>query len=154
MQFDASTHLLLTRRTRGRMKAGRVGQWEWEVGSPPQSAIDPNSIVPSSKNPMCIRKDTKGAYQWRIRNLNTDMSTFSVFVDETTDEIVVKTSNRKYYKRIAVPDLQRLGKHLHPDCLTSDFANGCLIITYVKDSQVLDFEKQKWIQIMSMATKL
>jgi hypothetical protein len=43
-----------------------------------------------------------------------------VEVDAETQEIVVRTSNKKYYKRIAVPDLKICHETLNPKKLVSN----------------------------------
>lgn len=43
--------------------------------------------------PIFVRKDTKDAYQWRVRNLPYPAETYLVSVDQT--QIVIKTTNKK-----------------------------------------------------------
>jgi hypothetical protein len=52
------------------------------------------------------RKDTDTLFQWRIRNLHYPIDTYQISVDHATQEIVVRTTNKKYFKRIACSDLQ------------------------------------------------
>ena len=58
---------------------------------------------------MFIRKDTSDRFEWRIRNLPYPKETYVIDVDHTKQQIVLKTTNKKYYKRIDVPDLRRAG---------------------------------------------
>lgn len=57
--------------------------------------------------------------------------------------IVLRTSNKKYYKRFQVQDLTRLGckDSLEPERLTMAHANNTLIIEYPKPQAVLAFER-------------
>jgi len=61
----------------------------------------------SNANPVFMRKDTEKRFEWRIRNLPYDKEVYSVEVDHSKQEIVLKTSNKKYYKRFDIPDLKR-----------------------------------------------
>ena len=76
-----------------------------------------------------MRKDTAGQFQWRIRNLPWPKSVYVLDIDAAKNEIVVKTTNKKYYKRIAIPDLARAGIALDPTQLSSMYQNSTLIIS-------------------------
>ncbi len=76
-----------------------------------------------------MRKDTPMQFQWRIRNLPWPKTVYVLDVDQTKNEIVVKTTNKKYYKRIQVPDLQRLGMALDPKQLSWMYQSNTLIIS-------------------------
>ena len=56
-----------------------------------------------------MRKDTKTRFEWRIRNMPYPKETYIIEVDHTKSQIVLKTTNKKYYKRIDIPDLKRVG---------------------------------------------
>lgn len=51
---------------------------------------------------------TKSALEWRIRNLSYPKDVYSVTAEED-ETITVRTSNKKYFKKIVVPDLERIG---------------------------------------------
>jgi hypothetical protein len=76
-----------------------------------------------------IRKDTNKEFQYRIRNLNFPKENFVVECDKTKDEIVIKTLNKKYYKRFDIPDLKRLKIPLDEKNLKVNFMNNTLIIS-------------------------
>ena len=78
--------------------------------------------------PQCIRKDTSKAFQWRIRNLPYPLSTYSVTIDENGTTITVRTSNKKYFKKIPVPDIERRKLKMDKKFLTFAHANNTLII--------------------------
>ena len=59
-----------------------------------------------------MRKDTKQRFEWRIRNLPYPKETYIVEVDQQKQQIVLKTTNKKYYKRIDIPDLKRVQKQM------------------------------------------
>ena len=96
-------------------------------------------------NPIFLRKDTPQAhaslvleaarpehFQWRIRNLSYHADVYSVSVDHEKQEIVVRTSNKKYYKRIQVPDLLRYDLKLEDDLLSWKHQHSTMIISYRK----------------------
>merc|ERR1712039_473065 len=94
----------------------------------------------SASNPIFLRKDTPEHFQWRIRNLAYPADVYSVSVDHEKQEVVVRTSNKKYYKRIAVPDLGSVGLKLTAESLTWKHQHNTLIISYVKPDQVIKKE--------------
>ena len=56
-----------------------------------------------------MRKDTNERFEWRIRNLPYPKDNYIIEVDHQKQQIVLKTVNKKYYKRIDIPDLRRVG---------------------------------------------
>jgi hypothetical protein len=49
--------------------------------------------------------------------------------DKTKDEIIIKTQNKKYYKRFEIPDLKRVKLALDEKNLKVNFMNNTLIIS-------------------------
>mmetsp|Transcript_79795 Transcript_79795/g.247924 ORF Transcript_79795/g.247924 Transcript_79795/m.247924 type:complete len:305 (-) Transcript_79795:67-981(-) len=143
-EFDERTDVLLLRKTRRPTKLGGEGDWVYEVGQPPEQAFDPHSDLmrASASNPIFLRKDTPEHLQWRIRNLPYTADVYSVTVDHDKQEIVVRTSNKKYYKRIAVPDLASLGLVLKDELLSWKHQHNTLIISYVKPAEVVAQEQK------------
>lgn len=70
--------------------------------------------------------------------------TFDVRVDEQADVIVIRTTNKKYYKRFEVPEVRAVGRKLHPDAMAFHFKprEATLIIQYAKPLEVLKAEAQ------------
>ena len=81
---------------------------------------------------MFIRKDTDKDFQWRIRNLNYPKDNFMVELDKSKDDILIKTVNKKYYKRFDIPDMKRLKLTLDQSLLKINFQNNTLIISVRK----------------------
>ena len=84
--------------------------WVYEVGME-QQKFNPEAdlLAPSTQNPIFMRKDTETRFEWRIRNLPYPKENYNISVDQSKQEIVLKTQNKKYYKRFNIPDLKRLG---------------------------------------------
>lgn len=135
--------MLLLRKTRQPTPLGGEGEWVYEVGQAPESGFDCHSdmLRPSSSNPLFLRKDTPEHFQWRIRNLPYPAEVYSVTIDHEKQEIVVRTSNKKYYKRINVPDLGCVGAKLTADSLTWKHQHNTLIISYTKSIEVIKKEQ-------------
>ena len=126
-------------------KIGMTGkeQWTTEIGE----EIKPKSndeflIRENDNNPLFIRKDTQKEFQWRIRNLKGDADNFMVECDKDKQQIVIRTKNKKYYKRFGIPDLERLNIKLDENLMKVNFVNNTLIISYTKPKEALDAESE------------
>ncbi|XP_035883081.1 protein DPCD isoform X2 [Phyllostomus discolor] len=144
---DAEKTALLqdVRKWRVKSALGALGQWQIEVGEPaPHGAgnLGPELIKESNANPIFLRKDTKVCFQWRIRNLPYPKDVYSVSVDRKERCVVVRTTNKKYYKKFSVPDLDRHQLPLDDSLLSFAYANCTLIISYQKPKEVLVAESE------------
>ena len=126
-------------------KIGMTGkeQWTTEIGE----EIKPRSndeflIRENDNNPLFIRKDTQKEFQWRIRNLKGDADNFMVECDKDKQQIVIRTKNKKYYKRFNIPDLERLNIKLDENLMKVNFVNNTLVISYTKPKEALDDESE------------
>ena len=122
-------------------KIGMTGkeQWTTEIGE----EIKPRSndeflIRENDNNPLFIRKDAQKEFQWRIRNLKGDADNFMVECDKDKQQIVIRTKNKKYYKRFNIPDLERLNIKLDENLMKVNFVNNTLVISYTKPKEALD----------------
>ena len=126
-------------------KIGMTGKEQWitEIGE----EIKPRSndeflIRENDNNPLFIRKDNPKEFQWRIRNLKGDADNFMVECDKDKQQIVIKTKNKKYYKRFNIPDLERLNIKLDENLMKVNFVNNTLIISYTKPKEVIESESE------------
>ena len=120
--------------------------WTVEIGEDTvtiQDTTNDSFIIKenSFKNPVFIRKDSKTHFQYRIRNLPWEASNYLVEVDKEKDEVVVKTQNKKYYKRFSINDLKRRKMNIEPEKLKVEFLNGTLVISYAKPEIFLEENK-------------
>ena len=84
--------------------------WQIEVGSEEVNFnAETDIIAASNKNPMFMRKDTDERFEWRIRNLPYPKETYNIEIDHTKQEVVLKTTNKKYYKRFDIQDMKGIG---------------------------------------------
>ena len=126
-------------------KIGMTGKESWttEIGE----EIKPRSndeflIKENDNNPLFIRKDTPKEFQWRVRNLKGDADNFMVECDKDKQQIVIRTKNKKYYKRFNIPDLERLNIKLDESLMKVNFVNSTLIISYTKPKEALEAESE------------
>ena len=62
---------------------------------------------------------------------------------------MLKTVNKKYYKRIDIPDLRRAGLEIDEAAIAWRYTNNTEIISYDKPAQV----KQRDIEMLQMAAQ-
>ena len=143
-EYDARTDELVLRKRRGVSALGKPSEWEYLVGDEPK-AFNPETTVmqASAANPQFSRTDTSRDFCWRVRNLPYPPDTYSVTIDAADRKIVIRTSNKKYYKRIAIPELDVLELPLDPASLQWAHANNTLVVGYRKPSQVLEAEAKE-----------
>merc|ERR1719174_1520185 len=131
---------------RKRTVTGAEGDWVVEVGQMQQQAFDASStlIRPSQENPIFLRKDTPDQFQWRVRNLPYPAEVYSVTVDEEKQQIVVRTSNKKYFKRIDLPDLKRVDPplSLEDSRLSWDYKHNTVVISYQRPAEIAKAEAE------------
>ncbi|XP_053245418.1 protein DPCD isoform X5 [Podarcis raffonei] len=140
-----SSDLPSVRKWREKNALGASGAWQVEVGEPNLLAsgpLDRELIKESSTNPIFMRKDTKNSFQWRIRNLPYPKDVYRVSVEKDERCCVVRTTNKKYYKKFSVPDLDRFQLPLDSTALSFTHANNTLIITYLKPAEILAAEEE------------
>lgn len=77
--------------------------------------------------PTLTKRITKKSIEWRIRNLPYPRDVYSVTADD--EGITVRTSNKKYFKKISVPELDRAGLKTEDSHLTFTHQFNTLIIT-------------------------
>jgi hypothetical protein len=98
--------------------------------------VDRELLVEAVGAPQVVSQDAPDKHVFRIRNLAFTKDVYSVTVEfdgpKSLGEIVVRTTNKKYFKKLAIPDMQRLGLTLDKDALTWSFSNNTLVIEYKK----------------------
>ena len=92
---------------------------------------------------MFMRKDTDERFEWRIRNLPYPKETYNIEIDHTKQEVVLKTTNKKYYKRFDIPDMKRIGLQLEDGELMWKYQNNTVIIAYNKPKKCIEIEAKK-----------
>ncbi|XP_050814193.1 protein DPCD isoform X2 [Gopherus flavomarginatus] len=144
-EYDLKTSQLLARKWREKTALGSSGKWQVEVGEPTShtaGALESELIKESSSNPIFVRRDTQTSFQWRIRNLPYPKEVYSVSVEKEQRCCVVRTTNKKYYRKFPIPDMDRYQLPLDVAALSFTYANATLIITYRKPQEILAVEEE------------
>ncbi|KAF5395327.1 hypothetical protein PHET_12389 [Paragonimus heterotremus] len=141
-EYDVKSHCLLSRKWKRKTPLGGDGPWEFEVGESPSLFTGMEEISEANTNPRFGRSDTSKAFQWRVRNMPYPLSVYSVQVDSNDNTLVLRTTNKKYYKKFDIPDMKRLNLPLSQDAITLNHANNTLLISYTKPDEFLQYEKQ------------
>lgn len=99
------------------------------------------------------RCDQREVFQWRIRNVPYPPEVFSVTADPAERKLVIRTANKKYFKRFPVPELDLLGLPLEQHRLQWHHANITLVVSYAKPPAVLAAENEERAQRHAMRGK-
>jgi hypothetical protein len=142
--YNLNTEELVSRRVKKVSMTGKE-QWFVEIGSEPVTTArkdDDFLIKENQNNPIFIRKDNANDFQFRVRNSNSTKDNFIVECDKDKNQIVIKTKNKKYYKRFGIPDLERIGASLDENMMKVNFVNNTLVISYKKPEEILRKESE------------
>ena len=153
-EYHLETNVLVRRAWREKGKLGQDVDWNVEVGDPQpkQNNIEIYGIEESSTAPFITRRVTKTSLEWRIRNLPYPQDVFSVTAEDD-GTITVRTSNKKYFKRISVPDLERAGLKPEQSRISFTHQYNTLIITYKKPPALLELEKKVLSEILQLKAR-
>ena len=138
-EYVRDSHELISRRWK---KKGKLGvQEEIEIGEPETKVSDFMAL--SNTNPIFLRRDTKDKFEFKVRNLiGFKDNMFSLEVDPSSQEIIIRTTNKKYFKRFKIPDMARYGLKLDKSKLSMKFINNTLYVYYEKPEEIKAKESQ------------
>ncbi|XP_032458057.1 protein DPCD [Nasonia vitripennis] len=142
-EYSVDTNVLVKRAWKEKGKLGQEIGWVVEVGDPEPNPAD------NLESPIISRRTTKTALEWRIRNLSYPKDVYSVTAEDD-GTITVRTSNKKYFKKINVPDLERAGLKPEQDRISFTHQFNTLIITYKKPPKLLDMEKKVYEMVSQL----
>ena len=143
---------LNVRKWRSSDALGRRGTWIYEIGESTNRKDEDNKssssslsglIRSSTRNPTFIAQDSDTSWIWRVRNIPYEKSVYQLSVDEEKQQIVLRTSNKKYFKRFDIPALKRLKMKLEPRAISCKYANNTLVIKHAKPPSVLAGERAR-----------
>jgi hypothetical protein len=98
---------------------------------------------PPRWQPLVSRCDTAREFVWRVRNVPYPSDVFSVAVDAATRELVIRTSNKKFFKRLRLPELDAGGLPLSAAAMTWHHTESTLVVSYRKPPEVLTAEAKE-----------
>ncbi|CAD1471824.1 unnamed protein product, partial [Heterotrigona itama] len=153
-EYHLETNVLVKRAWKEKGKLGQDVGWKVEIGDPEpkQSNIEIYGIQESSSTPFITRRITKIALEWRIRNLPYPQNVYGVTAEDD-NTITVRTTNKKYFKKIIVPDLERAGLKVEQDRISFIHQFNTLIITYKKPPALLELEKKVLNEILHLKVR-
>eukprot|EP00792_Barthelona_sp_PAP020_P014014 TRINITY_DN961_c0_g1_i1.p1 TRINITY_DN961_c0_g1~~TRINITY_DN961_c0_g1_i1.p1 ORF type:complete len:201 (-),score=42.14 TRINITY_DN961_c0_g1_i1:123-725(-) len=147
-EYEIQTNKLVVRKWRQPTFLGGEGEWVFEIGQATKVFNPYNDLLaPSNKNPQFYRADTNTHFVFRVRNVPWPQSNFTITIDEEEQKILIRTKNKKYYKKFGIPDLQRLKIDLDYRCMDISLINNTLIIKYQKPPQLRQVEQRRKQQI-------
>lgn len=103
--------------------------------------------------PLLTKRVTKKNIEWRIRNMPYPLDVYNVRADPEQHAIVVRTTNKKYYKVIPVPDLDRCGMPPIQSNISIHHQFKTLIITYQKPDILCEMEAQVLLLLKNVETE-
>uniref|UniRef100_A0A182YSW6 Protein DPCD n=1 Tax=Anopheles stephensi TaxID=30069 RepID=A0A182YSW6_ANOST len=142
-EYSTDTGVVLRRAWKNKTVLMQKEEWIIELGESIPVGLKENELMlkESCSEPTLAKRVTRNAIEWRIRNLPYPLSTYMVTCDENDGAIVVRTSNKKYFKRIEVPEFKRCNIVAKQDDLSVVHKNCTLIITYKKPAILLEMER-------------
>ncbi|KAH8408733.1 hypothetical protein KR215_011764 [Drosophila sulfurigaster] len=111
------------------------------------------TVRESNSAPLLTKRVTKKNIEWRIRNLPYPLNVYNVSAEPDLHAIVVRTSNKKYYKVIPVPDLDRCGMPPIQANISTHHQFNTLIITYQKPDILCEMEAQVLLLLKNVETE-
>ncbi|XP_058120362.1 protein DPCD [Anopheles ziemanni] len=153
-EYSMDTGVILRRAWKTKSELMRKDEWQIELGDPIPVGLKENELVvkESSSEPILSKRLTRNAIEWRIRNLPYPLSTYSITCDLNEKTITVRTSNKKYFKKILVPEFQRCNYAPQQEEITTKHQNSTLIILYKKPKILLEMEKAVLEELQSVDT--
>ncbi|KAK4882211.1 hypothetical protein RN001_005530 [Aquatica leii] len=153
-EYNMDTGVVTRRAWKLKKEIGGEGDWFIEVGDPDPTVLKTDTLIKeNSTQPFISRRITKKHLEWRIRNLPYPVDVYSVQVDNEKNVLIVRTNNKKYYKILNVPELERLNLPLQQTNVQFTHKFNTLIITYEKPIMLMDFEKTLFEEIRSLKAR-
>ncbi|XP_050075570.1 protein DPCD [Anopheles maculipalpis] len=142
-EYSTDTGVVLRRAWKNKTVLMQKEEWTIELGESIPVGLKENELMlkESCSEPILSKRVTRNAIEWRIRNLPYPLSTYMITCDENDGTVVVRTCNKKYFKKIEVPELKRCNIVPKQDGLNVVHKNCTLIITYKKPPILLEMER-------------
>lgn len=133
--------------------------WEMELGEVPhfqnkvEDASDGFTLRQSNTEPILSKRVTKHNIEWRVRNLPYPIETYIVTADQEKKAIIVRTTNKKYFKSISVPELERCNLLPEQCNISIHHQYNTLIVTYKKPQLLRDMEAEVLLVLKDVETE-
>jgi hypothetical protein len=129
---------VVDRRERTKTAYGADGPWEWTYGQPVRDRRTVEGLELSENNPIFYRHDTPTHWRWRVRQIPYPADVYRITVESEKNQIVIRTTNKKYFKRIDAPN----GESLQQSEIDWHWSYGALEITHKKPPRVISQDRQ------------
>jgi len=140
-EYDAQSDELLMRKWQSTSILGAKGKWEFEIGEEATPGGEAGGMFGvSNSNPTFHARDTLEAWEWRVRNVPYPKDVYSITVEEETQELVLRTSNKKFFKRFHIPSMRRHSLLLNMEDVSWEHNSNTLVIQYEKPEQAMATE--------------
>ncbi|KAA6402624.1 MAG: putative Protein DPCD [Streblomastix strix] len=139
-EYDLSNDELLIRKFKKPTPIGGEGVWVYEIGEPPINPRGDKEIMESVNAPQFYRCDKPEQFLFKVRNISYPLKTYSVVVEK--QELILRTSNKKYYKRFRITDMDRMRLPLEQNALTLSHDGNTLYIRYKKPTIIVEKERK------------
>ena len=156
-ELDLNTNEVLVRKWKRPIEKGMPSQeapeWEFEIGEEVKPFNPETTVIAvSDQNPQCKRKDTKERFEWRIRNLPYPKETYIVEVDHQKQQIVLKTTNKKYYclsrgTNLNIPIVSFISAEKFVDFAIGKFKDRLSLIETATDEEIVQLYVTKYPNI-------
>ncbi|XP_018569951.1 protein DPCD [Anoplophora glabripennis] len=142
-EYNLDTNVVTRRAWRHNKELKGEDKWEVEIGDPEPVYNKEETVLirENSNQPFVSRRITRTNLEWRIRNLPYPIETYSVTAEPDSKNLVVRTANKKYFKKLPIPDLDRLNLLPEQENISFSHKFNTLIITYKKPKALVDLEK-------------
>ncbi|XP_034658837.1 protein DPCD [Drosophila subobscura] len=169
--YSLDTGIVLRRAWRKCKQLMGQPEWEIELGEEPRqlnwsgnkangaggdvdnTPDDDFMLRESNSAPLLAKRVTKKNIEWRIRNMPYPLEVYNVSASPEQRSIVVRTTNKKYYKVIPVPELDRCGTPPAQANLSVHHQFNTLIITYLKPAILCEMEAQVLLLLKDVETE-
>lgn len=81
--------------------------WALEIGGKEIAPSKPLLVSESSTNPTWCQRDSTTAFVFEVGNIPYPIETYAVTVDVEKNELVLRTSNKKFFRRWMIGQLRR-----------------------------------------------
>jgi hypothetical protein len=130
-RLDGKSLQLQHRKWRRNDKLKGPTPWMIEFGTspiPPAPNGAKNTVSESASNPAWVALDQGLYWLFKVDNISFPIDTYSVQVDDEKQQLVLKTTNKKYFKRWSIGPLLRSSTPLDISSVSMVHEGGCLFI--------------------------
>lgn len=153
-EYSTETGIVLRRAWKMPSDLIQKDNWEIELGDPIPKMLKSDAFMlqEAPTEPFLTKRITRNAIEWRIRNLPYPLSTYTITCEGDAKTITIRTSNKKYFKQIVVPEFQRCNFPPKQEDLTVRHQNQTLIISYKKPPVLIEMEKAVLVELQNVET--